>query len=94
MIRILVQIDLAEADLPKFEAYERAVLALLPDHGGALECRFRGVDRPLETHLLSFPSSAAFEAYLSDARRTALAPAWRDCGAKAERWEVMEIEPA
>ena len=92
MIRFLVQIDLTEADLPAFEAYERAVLALMPDHGGGIERRLRNVDGAIETHLLAFSSAEAFEAYLNDPRRTALAPAWQACRAKAQRWEVREIE--
>ena len=91
MIRLVVQIDLTDADLPAFEAYERAVLALMPDHGGRLEQRLRGVDRPVETHLLTFPSREAFDAYLNDPKRTALAAARRDCRMKSEAWEVSEI---
>jgi hypothetical protein len=93
VIRFLVQIDLAEADLPAFEAYERAMLALMPEHGGVLERRLRSVDGAVETHLLAFSSAEAFEGYLSDPRRTAMAPVWQACGAEATRWEVTEIEP-
>jgi uncharacterized protein (DUF1330 family) len=91
VIRWLVEIDLSQADLAAFEAYERALLALMPDHGGKLLLRVRGVERAVETHLLAFPSQAAFDAYLADPRRQALSAAWRACGATATRWEVTEI---
>lgn len=91
MIRLVVQIDLTDANVPAFEAYERIVLDLMPDHGGKLEQRLRGVGRPVETHVLSFPSQDAFDAYLNDPRRTRHAEAWRSCGARADRWEVTEI---
>ncbi len=91
MIRFVVQIDLTEANIPAFEAYERIVLDLMPEHGGRLEQRLRGVDRRVETHILSFPSQSAFDAYLNDPRRTVHAEAWRTCGATSDRWEVAEI---
>lgn len=90
-MRLLVQIDLADADLAAFEAYEHAVLGLLPDHGGVLELRVRGIDRPVETHVIAFPSDAAFDAFVADPRRIALAQAWVDCGARAERWRVEPV---
>jgi hypothetical protein len=56
-------------------SYEDQVLALLPDHGGTVLQRARTAgtgDEPLEVHLLRFPSPAAMDGYLADARRTAL----------------------
>ena len=56
-------------------AYEDAVLALLPDHGGRLLQRVRpvgGRDEPTEVQLLQFPSEAALDAFMADERRTAL----------------------
>ncbi|HTI68093.1 MAG TPA: hypothetical protein VL460_11165 [Caulobacteraceae bacterium] len=90
-MKLLVQIDLSSADLAKFEAYERAVLALLPDHGGLVELRVRGTDRPIETHVLAFPSAEAFDDFVHDRRRIALAQDWVDCGAVADRWEVAGV---
>ena len=90
-MRLLVQIDLTDADIARFEAYETAVLALLPDHGGMLELRVRGTDRPIETHVLSFPSDQAFDDFVHDPRRIALAQDWVDCGARADRWGVVEV---
>ena len=90
-MHLLLHIDLSSADLAKFEAYETAVLALLPDHGGVLELRVRGVEQPVETHLLSFPSPEAFDDFVHDPRRVALAQDWVDCGAKADRWTVVPV---
>ena len=80
----LVAIDLSNADIPAFEAYEEKVLALVPEHGGRLEMRVRSVDGRTETHLLYFPDEQAFDRYRSDPRRIALAPAWERCGARAD----------
>jgi len=90
-MKLLIQIDLSDADLDKFEAYERAVLALLPDHGGVLELRMRGTDQPVETHVIAFASETGFDDFVHDPRRIALAQAWVDCGAKADRWRVEDV---
>lgn len=90
-MRILLEIDLSDADVPAFEAYERAVLALLPDHGGVLELRVRGTEQPVETHVLSFPSADHFDAFAMDPRRVALAQDWVDCGARATRRLVEPV---
>lgn len=55
-------------------AYEDRVLALLPDHGIALEVRAVGDGahgRPVETQVYRIPNQAALEAYMADPRRTA-----------------------
>jgi uncharacterized protein (DUF1330 family) len=90
-MKLLIQIDLTDADLDRFEAYEQAVLALLPDHGGVLELRVRGVDELVETHVIAFASEAQFDDFVHDPRRIALAQDWVDCGARAERWRVADV---
>lgn len=90
-MKLLIQIDLADADLARFEAYETAVLALLPDHGGVLELRVRGTDQPVETHVIAFPTDAAFDDFVHDPRRIALAQDWVDCRARAQRWPVAPV---
>ncbi len=90
-MKLLIQIDLSSADLDRFEAYERAVLALLSDHGGVLELRVRGTDEATETHVIAFASEAGFDDFVHDPRRIALAQAWVDCGAKAQRWRVEDV---
>jgi uncharacterized protein (DUF1330 family) len=57
-------------------AYEDKVLALVADHGGRVRERARtdgADDGPLEIHLIDFPSDDAFDAYISDPRRQAMA---------------------
>ena len=62
------------ADIPSgaqegFQAYESAVLPLLPRHGGRLERRFRTDDALTEVHGVSFDSREGFESYLADEER-------------------------
>ncbi len=90
-MRLLLHIDLTGADLVLFEQYEDAVLALLPHHGAVLEQRVRAADGAVETHLIRFPDRSAFEAFIADPRRLAMAKYWTACGAKAQRWEVDPV---
>ena len=72
-------------------AYEDAVLALLPDHGGRVLQRVRpvgGRDDPSEVQLLQFPGEDALDAFMADDRRTALRDA-RD--AAVGRTEVLRV---
>jgi uncharacterized protein (DUF1330 family) len=54
------------------------VLNLLPDHGARVLQRGTvspvSDDAPTEVQFLEFPSQAALDAYISDPRRTAIAP--------------------
>ena len=64
------------ADIPSgaekgFQAYESAVLPLLPRHGGRLERRFRTGDALTEVHIVSFESQEGFESYRADEERQA-----------------------
>lgn len=71
---------------------EDRVLALLPDHGRQILQRARSdgrEDGPLEVQILDFPSQAAFDDYMADERRLALARA-RD--AAIARTEVLRVE--
>ncbi len=58
-------------------AFEDAVLALLPAHGGRLISRDTVIDRnhsdPLEVQLIELPDEQALTAYLEDPRRLAIA---------------------
>jgi uncharacterized protein (DUF1330 family) len=87
----LVAIDLSNADIPAFEAYEARVLSLVAQHGGRLEMRVRSLDGRVETHLLYFPDEQAFDCYRSDPRRIALASEWEKSGAKSEAKLVERI---
>jgi uncharacterized protein (DUF1330 family) len=90
-MRLLVTIDLSDADITAFEYYERQALALLPAHGGMVGARLRSTDGRSETHLLHFPDSAALAEFLADPARQALRPDWDACGAKAMMVEVEEL---
>jgi hypothetical protein len=88
-MRRLVTIDLSNADVPTFEAYEKTVLSLLPKYGARLEIRVRSLDGFSETHLLFFPNVRSFESYCEDTIRLAAQSSWKACGAKAV---VSEVE--
>ena len=73
-------------------AYEDTVLALVAEHGGAVLSRVRSNGEsgvPREVQVIRFPNAAAFDGYLNDGRRLALA-AQRD--AAIERTDVFDVE--
>ena len=62
------------ADVPSgaeagFQAYESAVLPLLPRHGGRLDRRLRTGDALAEVHIVSFASQEGFDSYLAAPER-------------------------
>ena len=73
-----------------FKAYEDEVLELLEHHGGRLHVRLRGVDRAIETHILTFPSRGSLDAYLGDSHRKTLQPIFQQSGVKMDCWEAVE----
>jgi len=92
-MRRLVTIDLTDADVAMFEAYEAKVLPLLERHGGRLELRVRALDGRSETHLLYFPDAQAAEDYRTDPGRVAVLGEWERCGAKAVVQDVEAVSP-
>ena len=89
-MRLLIEMDLTDADLVLFDRYEDTVLALLPEHGAVLERRERAADGTAEVHLIRFPDQAAFDAFIADPRRLAMARTWAACGARATRRWVTD----
>jgi len=77
----LVVIDLTNADISRFEEYERQAIALLQKYGARLELGFRSVDGMTETHVLYFPDTGSFDGFLSDPVRAALQADWLLTGA-------------
>lgn len=74
-------------------AYEDAVLALVPSHGGRVQQRVRSDGRdghPLEVHLVAFPSEEALDAYLHDDARVRLDG---DRARAVLRSQVIRVEP-
>ena len=80
-----------EGGIDGFQRYERAVLSLLGDHGGALQRRLRSEDGLTEVHLVGFPSPEAFSSYRSDPRREEHRELLEASGA---RLEVLELGDA
>lgn len=78
----------------RLAAYEDTVLDLLPEHRGRLLERVRteepADDDPTEVQLIEFADDDAFESYLGDERRQALA-AERD--AAIARTDVLRVRP-
>jgi uncharacterized protein (DUF1330 family) len=68
MITVMIA-DIPSGSEAGFQAYESAVLPLLPRHGGRLERRLRTGDSLTEVHVVSFSSQEGFESYLADEER-------------------------
>ena len=81
---IIVRLNLDDANLDIFEAYETQVLPLLANHGGALLRRRRIGPRAAEIHIIRFDALEGYEAYLSDRRRVALAPLRDQSGVRSK----------
>jgi len=86
----LVTIDLRDADVPSFEAYEHRTIALLARHEGELLNAWRSTDGATEFHVLAFADASAFERFLADPARDALQDLWRGSGASASVVDVTE----
>ena len=74
-----------------FQAYEDAVLPLLPEFSGRLERRLRNPDGTVEIYIVSFASDADFQNYRNDPRRTAQAWLLERSSAKRESIPMTTI---
>ena len=74
-----------------FQAYEDAVLPLLPEFNGQLERRLRNADGTIEMHIVSFASDADFQNYRNDPRRAAQAWLLQRSSAKMELFPMTEV---
>jgi hypothetical protein len=90
-VTYLMLARLPEGRLGAFDAYERAVLPLLAEHGGRLERRLRTLDDRVEAHVVSFPSDEEFAAYRADPRRSAAGPLLESSGAQVELLPVRDV---
>jgi uncharacterized protein (DUF1330 family) len=83
----------------RLSAYEDEVLALIPEHGGAVVSRVRRVgadadaEQPYEVHVIELPNQAAMDDYLADPRRTALASVREVVVARTEIIPVDQVSP-
>jgi uncharacterized protein (DUF1330 family) len=75
---VVVIVDVAAADVARFQVYEARVLSLLARHGGELEQRLVTGDGASEVHVIRFADQAGYDAYVADperlAAKTELAP--------------------
>lgn len=74
-----------------FQAYEDAVLPLLPEFNGRLERRLRNQDGTVEMHIVSFASDADFQNYRNDPRRAAQAWLLEKSSAKLELISMANV---
>lgn len=74
-----------------FQAYEDAVLPLLPEFNGRLERRLRNQDGTVEMHIVSFASDVDFQNYRNDPRRTAQASLLKKSSAMLERLAMTNV---
>jgi uncharacterized protein (DUF1330 family) len=76
--------------------FEDAVLAMVPDHGGAVLSRETVIDRadgdPLEVQILEMPDEQAVTAHLADPRRAALPPR-EEIIARTQVLRIMPVNP-
>ncbi len=76
-----------------FQAYEDAVLPLLPRHGGSLQRRLRTADGTVEMHVVHFQSRAGFDSFRADPCRVAAAHLMTASGASTEVHDVSDVAP-
>jgi antibiotic biosynthesis monooxygenase (ABM) superfamily enzyme len=74
-----------------FQAYEDAVLPLLPEFNGRLERRLRNQDGTVEMHIVSFASDADLQNYRNDPRRAAQAWLLEKSSAKLELLSMANV---
>ena len=74
-----------------FQAYENAVLPLLPEYNGRLERRLRSPDGTVEIHIISYPSDADRQNYRNDPRRLAQARLLEKSSAKFELLRMADV---
>lgn len=88
---MVARIDLSNADLSLFDAYERIVLALLPQYGARLEGRLRDADGRAEIHVICFPDAGSLAAFRNDPVRASAQEIWVRSGASSSLTEVMRL---
>ncbi len=74
--------------------YENDVLRLVGEHRGRVLTRVRNIDganHPTEAQVIEFADESAFDAYVTDPRRLAMAPRRDACVARTEVWRVDPV---
>lgn len=83
MLALHVQLTVRTSKALAYRDYEAACVRIMSAHGGRLLAAFRpegpAGDTFTEVHILSFPTEAAFQNYLSDPERLSLAPLQEEC---------------
>jgi hypothetical protein len=95
-ITLVVSIWLKGDDVPGFEEFERQAAMLMAGHGGRVEnvVRCGGANgAPFEVHVVSFPDTAAMQAYRADPRLAKLLPLRERVIARTEIWVGEQRSP-
>lgn len=90
-VTLVVTIQIPSEGIADFQAYEAAVLPLLPEYNGRLERRLRNGDGTVEVHILSFASDADFQNYRNDPRRAAQSWLLQRSSAKSELLVLTDV---
>ena len=90
-VTYVIIIRIPAEGIEHFQAYEDAVLPLLPEFNGRLERRLRNPDGTIETHIISFASDADRQNYLNDPRRKAQAWLFERSSAKSESLRMVIV---
>ena len=90
-VTLAVIIRVPAEGVADFQAYEDAVLPLLPEYNGQLERRLRNAEGTAEIHILRFASAADHRNYRNDPRRAAQIWLLERSAAKAESLTMMDV---
>lgn len=90
MLMIAV-VRIPKEGVASFQAYEDSVIPLQAEHGATMQRRLRTPAGTTEVHVMSFPSQAAFAAYIDDPRRAACQRLFRASGATMDAFEVDDV---
>jgi hypothetical protein len=91
LVTFVLIVRIPTEGIEDFQAYEDAVLPLLPEFNGRLERRLRNQDGTVETHIVSFASDADFQNYRNDPRRAAQAWLLEKSSAKLELLSMANV---
>ena len=91
MILLVAVVDMAAGHVEAGQAYEDAVLALLPRHGGSLDRRMRDATGAAEVHVIGFESRTGYESFMADPDRLALRATLGDAAPTTRVLEVRDL---
>jgi hypothetical protein len=91
LVTLVLMVRIPVEGIEDFQAYEDAVLPLLPEFNARLERRLRNREGTIEMHIVSFASDADFYNYRNDPRRMAQASLLKRSCAKLELLSMANV---